>query len=301
MPGHLLSPRRGCSNEPGLGRGPATNPVLRGRDTRADTSHSMGATPVIHLVIAFFGAFIAGAINSVAGGGTMISFPILLALGLPPVTANATNTVGIWPGSLGSVWGFRKEMGRIPRRMRWLLVPAVIGGGMGALLLRITPASLFERSVPWLILFATGLFTIQGPVQKFLKSAQASSRGSLGWFTLALLSQLLVGIYGGYFGAGMSIMMLSILALIGMTDRLEMSAMTSCLALGINGTAGLLFILAGIIHWPVALAMAIGSCLGGYGAAGIARKIGKVAIRRFVIAVGFTLAAVIFVKLSLGK
>lgn len=261
----------------------------------------MGAPSFIHLLLAFAGAFIAGAINSVAGGGTMISFPILLALGLPPVVANATNTVGIWPGSLGSIWGFRRELTRIPKLMRWLLVPAVLGGALGALLLRMTPESLFERSVPWLILFATVLFTIQAPVQKALKSAEASRRGGPGWLALALASQLLVGIYGGYFGAGMSIMMLSILALIGMTDMLEMSAMTSLLAMGINGIAGLLFIIAGIIHWPVALAMAAGSCIGGYGAAGIARKIGKVAIRRFVIAVGFTLATAIFVKLALRR
>lgn len=251
-----------------------------------------------HLVGAFLAAFLAGGINSVAGGGTMITFPALVALGLPPLQANATNTMGLWPGSLGSIWGFRRELARTPTVMRWLLVPAILGGASGAVLLRLTPPGVFERLVPWLILFATVLFMAQGPVQQRLRSVEAARRAGPGWMTAALLTQFGVAVYGGYFGAGMSIMMLSILALIGMTDILEMSAMTSLLALAINGVAGLLFAQAGLVFWPYALAMAGGAVIGGYGAAGVARKIGKAPVRRFVIVVGLTIATVMFVRLA---
>lgn len=241
---------------------------------------------------AFGAAFLAGAINSVAGGGTMISFPVLIGLGLPPVIANATNTVGIWPGTIGSIWGFRRELSRIKRRMLWLLVPAAVGGGAGALLLRFTPASTFETLVPILLLFATVLFMIQGPIQRRLRSTEAAHEAGPGWMTVALTAQLAVAIYGGYFGAGMSIMNLSILGMLGMTDILEMNGMTSAVSFVINGVAGVLFVIAGLVAWPYALAMTVGSLVGGYGAAGIARRIGKPAVRKFVISVGLALAAV---------
>lgn len=249
-----------------------------------------------HIAGAFGAALLAGSINSVAGGGTLISFPVLVFLGLPPVIANATNTIGIWPGSLGSLYGFRREFARIPRLMWWLLVPGAIGGIIGAVLLRVTPPHLFERLVPWLLFFATFLFIVQAPIQKRLRSVEAARHGGPGWMTVALVCQLALAIYGGYFGAGMSIMLLSVLALIGMTDILEMSAMTSFLSLMINGVAGTYFALSGLVSWPYVFAMAAGAVVGGYGAAGIARRIGKVLVRRFVILVGVTITVVMFFK-----
>jgi uncharacterized membrane protein YfcA len=251
-----------------------------------------------HLAIAFTAAFAAGAINSAAGGGTMVSFPTLLWLGLPSVVANATNTVAIWPGSLGSLWGFRREFARTEPRMRWLLLPGTVGGAIGAMLLRMTPAGIFDRIVPFLILFATSLFVVQIPVQRWLRTTHAAVRRGRWWMGAAGLLQLLVGIYGGYFGAGISIMMLSLLGVLGMTDILEMNALTSLFSLSINGVAALLFIAAGLIYWPYVLVMAIGAVLGGYGAAGVARRIGRSAVRAFVIAVGFTIAVVMFVRLA---
>lgn len=226
----------------------------------------------------------------------MISFPALVALGLPPIVANATNTVGIWPGSLGSIWGFRREFARIPRVMRWLLVPALAGGAAGAILLRMTPPGIFDRLIPWLILFATVLFILQAPIQRRLQSAEAARRASPGWMAVAMSAQVAVAVYGGYFGAGMSIMMLSVLGILGMTDILEMSAMTSLLALAINGVAGLLFAQAGLVAWPYVFSMALGAVAGGYGAAGIARRIGRAPIRRFVILVGLSIAVAMFVR-----
>ena len=254
-----------------------------------------------HLLGAFGAAFLAGAINSVAGGGTMISFPALVALGLPPVIANATNTVGIWPGSLGSIWGFRKELGRVNKRMFWLLLPALVGGLAGALLLRSTPPGVFEKMVPWLIFFATLLFIIQSQVQRRLKSVEAARHAGAKWLAIAMVVQFCVAIYGGYFGAGMSIMALSVLGILGMTEIFEMSATTSLLACAINGSAGIIFAIAGLVAWPYALVMTTGSLVGGYGAAGVARKIGKVAVRRFVIFVGLTITTVMFVRVFVTK
>lgn len=260
----------------------------------------MVASDPSRLAGAFGAAFLAGAINSVAGGGTMISFPALIGLGLPPVIANATNTVGIWPGTVGSIWGFRRELAKVPHRMLWLLVPAAIGGGLGAWLLRSTPASTFEKLVPILLLAATVLFMVQGPIQRRLRTVEAARHAGLRWMTAAVVAQLAVAIYGGYFGAGMSIMNLSILGMLGMTDILEMNGMTSAVSLVINGVAGALFIVAGMVSWPYALAMTVGALVGGYGAAGIARKIGKKAVRTFVICVGLALAVVMAVKVARG-
>src|SRR5579884_573167 len=249
-------------------------------------------------MIAFVAAFLAGAINSVAGGGTMVSFPTLLGLGLPSVIANATNTVAIWPGSLGSLWGFRRELARTEPRMRWLVVPGIAGGAIGAMLLRITPAGLFDRIVPFLILFATLLFVLQIPVQRWLRTTHAAVRRRGAWLAGAVLLQFAVGVYGGYFGAGISIMMLSILAVLGMTDILEMNALTSLFSLSINGVAAILFIAARLIYWPYVLVMACGAVVGGYGAAGLARRIGRTAVRAFVIVVGFTITIVMFVRMA---
>jgi len=245
-----------------------------------------------HFLFAFLAAFLAGAINSVAGGGTMISFPVLIALGLPPVIANATSTVGIWPGTVGSVFGFRKELARSNPHIRWLLLPAAVGGGLGALLLRVTPPGVFEKLVPGLLLFATVLFMVQAPIQKRLKLGELAKTSTSTWYALALAAQGLVALYGGYFGAGMSILNLTILSVLGLTDILEMNALTSLVSCVINGVAGTLFICSGLVSWPYVGAMVVGSLAGGYGAVGVARKIGKPAVRAFVIAVGLALAGV---------
>jgi len=250
-----------------------------------------------HLLAAAAAAFLAGAINSVAGGGTLVSFPTLVWLGLPSIIANATSTVAIWPGSLGSIWGFRREFAQTETRMRWLCVSSLLGGGIGAILLRSTPAALFEKLVPFLILFATVLFTVQAPIQKKLRerSGAVISHPVISLPT-ALALNLLVAIYGGYFGAGMSIMLLSSLSILGMTDILQMNALTSLFALCVNGVAAILFITMRMVDWHYVLPMAIAAVIGGYGAAGVARRIGRVAVRRFVIFVGFAMALFLFLR-----
>jgi uncharacterized membrane protein YfcA len=249
-----------------------------------------------HVLAAAAAAFLAGGINSVAGGGTLISFPTLVWLGLPSITANATSTLAIWPGSLGSIWGFRHEFRETNPRMRVLSVSSLVGGGIGALLLRSTPTNVFDRLVPFLILFATLLFTVQEPIQKRLRQRGGERHSMDLWLPGALGLNLAVAIYGGYFGAGMSIMMLSSLGILGMTDILQMNALTSLFALCVNGVAAILFIWMRMVDWRYVLPMAVAAVIGGYGAAGVARSIGRPAVRRFVIGVGFVLSALLFFR-----
>ena len=252
---------------------------------------------VPHLLLAAVAAFFAAAINAVAGGGTLISFPTLVCLGLPPITANATSTVAIWPGSLGSIWGFRREFRQSQAKLKMFWISSLVGGAIGAILLRSTPPVIFERVVPFLILFATILFVIAEPIRNKLRQRAVSSDESHIWMPGALVLNLSVAIYGGYFGAGMSIMMLSFLALVGLTDIFQMDALTSFFSLCVNGVAAILFISLKMVDWRYVLPMAIAAMAGGYGGAGIARKIGRVAVRRFVIAVGLVVSIILFVRL----
>ena len=245
---------------------------------------------------AFAAAFLAGAINSVAGGGTLISFPTLIWLGLDSVTANATSTVAIWPGSVGSMWGYRRELQDAEARFAILIVPSLAGGLLGALLLRWTPTATFDRMVPFLILFATLLFMAQETVQRMLKTGSAANRHTARWLTGAILFQLAVGIYGGYFGAGIGILMLAALSILGLNDIHEMNSLKVVFGGSINGIAALYFVWARMVYWPHVLVMAAGAIAGGYGGAGLARRLGRRAVRRIVVAVGLGMAISLFIK-----
>ena len=245
---------------------------------------------------AFASAFAAGAINSVAGGGTLISFPTLIWLGLNSVTANATSTVAIWPGTVGSFWGYRREFRDAETRFRVLIVPSLAGGLLGALLLRWTSSATFDRLVPWLILFATILLTAQDPVQRLLKTAHTERHRTPGWLTGAIAFQFLVGVYGGYFGAGIGILMLAALSILGLKDIHEMNSLKVVFGGSINGIAAVYFIWAGMVTWSFVLIMAVGAICGGYGGAGVARRLGRTAVRRIVIAIGFGMAISLFIR-----
>ncbi len=249
----------------------------------------------LQMLAAFAAAVGAGAINSVAGGGTLVSFPTLVWLGLPTVTANATSTASIWPGALGSVWGYKRELRQCDTALFALLLPSLVGGIAGALFLSWTPRAVFDKLVPFLILFATLLFAAQTPIQRRLRLATAH-RGKA-WFLAAAFFQLLVGIYGGYFGAGIGIMMLAALGLAGLTDIHQMNALKNLFALAINASAAAYFMTTSMVAWPYVLVMALGSMLGGYGCAGLARRLGPVFVRRTVIAIGFTMAISLALKL----
>jgi uncharacterized membrane protein YfcA len=251
-------------------------------------------TPYVVIAIA---AFVAGAINSIAGGGTLISFPALMYIGVPPVMANATNTVAIWPGSFAGVLGFREDIKKLQRWLLWLMIPSLLGGLTGALILLHTPEKTFARIVPLLILGATLLLAAQEMItrklSRFLSSHEDPSRG---WIVFAFTFQFLVSIYGGYFGAGMGILMLAALGLIGMHDMHQMNGLKNLLAICINGVAAVYFTLQGAVVWSHVLIMAVASILGGFAGARLAHRLGRKFVRGAVVVIGLVMTVVLFFK-----
>lgn len=246
--------------------------------------------------IAVFGvAFIAGIINSVAGGGTLLTFPSLVWLGQSPIVANATSTAALWPGSLGGMWGYRRELRKARSQLYVLIFPSILGGFIGAVLLRLTPPGMFAKLVPFLILFATVLFMLQATVQRWLRVHEHHHHGA-SWLTAAVAFQFGVAVYGGYFGAGIGILMLAALSLLGLTDIHQMNGLKNLFAVCINIVATVYFTTAGLVDWPVAVTMAVGAVCGGYGGAGLARKLGPIVVRRVVIAIGFAMTVSQFFK-----
>jgi uncharacterized protein len=244
---------------------------------------------VLHYVLIFAAALVAGSINSVAGGGTLVTFPTLVWLGIPEKLANGTSTISLWPGSVAGVWGYRRELEQADRRLLSLVVPSVVGSILGAWLLVRTPPDVFRRVIPFLILFATCLFMAQESIQRRFNLAQAHEARSH-WLSWTMGFQFLVAVYGGYFGAGIGILMLAALSLMGHTDIHQMNGVKNLLATSINGIAAAIFLYNGMVIWQDAVVMIVASIIGGIAGAGIARRMGKSAVRRLVIGIGFAVA-----------
>jgi hypothetical protein len=243
------------------------------------------------LVASSFGA---GAMNAMAGGGTILTYPTLLLLGESAIVANATSTIALWPGAAASMWGYRREVATHRHWLRTFLVPSLIGGAIGSILLLQTPEKVFERLAPFLILFATVLFLLQGAVAKSAAAPAAPlSRGRL---AAALLFQFGVAVYGGYFGAGIGILMLATLGFLGLGDIHAMNGLKNFFGMCINAVAAAYFIFRGAVQWPAALVMIGGAVAGGYGGARFARRIGKQKSRAAVIVIGFGIAALLFFR-----
>jgi uncharacterized protein len=250
----------------------------------------------VHQLFVFLSALAAGAINAVAGGGTLLTVPTLVWVGVPALNANATSTVALWPGSLSGAFGFRREMRHADPRVYALVVPRLAGGLTGAVLLHRTPPGLFERLVPFLILFATCLFMLQEPLQRRFNLA-ALHQARSHWLSWTMLFQLVVGIYGGYFGAGIGIMMLAALSLMGHTDIHQMNGLKNLLAVAINGVAIAYLVFTDLIRWDDALVMAVGAIIGALLGAVTARRVGPAAVRHVVVAVGLVMALSMFLTL----
>jgi uncharacterized membrane protein YfcA len=248
--------------------------------------------------VLFIAALLGGTLNSVAGGGSFLSFPSLYFTGVPPVNANATSTIALWPGSLAAVSAYRKELARQSRGfILWFGAISLIGGLLGAILLLKTPQSTFTQILPFLLLAATLLFAFSRNITRALRGkGDTTAKRTLG-STIALSAlQLIIAIYGGYFGGGIGIMMLAALGIMGMEDIHEMNSLKTLFQTSINGVAVIYFILAGAIFWPQAVIMIVGAIVGGYGGASIARKLPQVYIRGFVIAVGTAMTIYFFGK-----
>jgi uncharacterized protein len=240
----------------------------------------------------FLAAAIGSAINSMAGGGTLVTFPAIVWLGVPPISANATSTVALWPGSFGSIWAYRGELADAREWLLWFTLPSLAGGGLGAFLLLRTSAKRFDEIVPFLVLGATLLFLLQQRMTRRLSRTAGDNSDPSGvlprpsWRFLA--AQFGVAVYGGYFGAGIGILMLATLGAMGLTNIHRMNGLKNWGGLCINAVAAATFTLSGIVNWPVALAMAAGGLAGGYGGARLALRVGQKWVRRAVVVIGFS-------------
>jgi uncharacterized membrane protein YfcA len=245
-------------------------------------------------IFLFFAGALGGGINEVAGGGSFVSFPALLFTGVPPIPANATNTLALWVGTSASGGAYPQKL-NIPRRiMIPLLITSVVGGLAGAFLLIKTPAQTFLHVLPWLLLGATLLFAFGKHLTGRI-SAGISHDASNASVTGASIFELVVAVYGGYFGGGIGIMNLAMLAALGMTDIHAMNKLKVILGGVINGVATLTFIATGAILWPQGIVMTVGAILGGVSTAHFAQKLPQSWVRAFVILVGIAMTIYFFI------
>ena len=245
----------------------------------------------------FTAAFAAGAINSIAGGGTLLTFPILIWLGLDAKVANGTSTVALWPGLFGGLFGYRRELENSSPILIRLGLTSVIGGAFGAWLLILTPSPVFAQQVPFLILFATLLFMSNGVINRRLRLGSLEGAPTRLWWTGAIVFQFFSAIYGGYFGAGNGILMLAAMGLLGLNELHRANGIKNFLGICINSIAVLSFALAGLVVWRDALFMACGALAGGYFGASMAVRIGQVWVRRGVILIGLVIFVAMLWKL----
>jgi uncharacterized membrane protein YfcA len=219
-----------------------------------------------------------------------VAFPALLFAGVPPIPANATNTIALWPGAIASVVAYRRELGEVKRELLPLALAALAGGLVGSVLLLRTRESTFVLLIPWLLLFATVLFTFGGAVSRKL------THGARAPFAVVVIAQLAISVYGGYFGGGMGIMMLAVLTLLGMTHIHRMNALKNALGTLINGVAVVAFVIAGAVRWVPGVFMIVGGITGGYSGAAIARRVSPKYVRWVVIGIAWTMTAYFFAK-----
>lgn len=271
---------------------------------------------ILQAVALFVAGMLAGALNSVAGGGSLISFPTLLFAGVPAIPANATNAMAVWPGSMASIPPYRKDLSHERRELLIFSLVSVVGGVLGAIVLLKTPPRLFEQLIPWLLLFATLIFAFGGQITRLVRGQRATlaadtadpadagkdaadtddappSRRALAGVSVI---QFAIALYGGFFGGGMGIMMLAGYALLGMRRIHTMNALKVAMASIINGVAVIAFAIAGKIYWAQALVMVVGAVIGGYGGATLAHYVPPRYVRWFAIAVGVVASAYLFYK-----
>jgi uncharacterized protein len=242
-------------------------------------------------------AFAAGAINSIAGGGTLLTFPVLIWLGLDPKVANATSTVALWPGLFGGLYGYRKELENSSTILFRLGVTSVIGGALGAWLLIRTPSPVFASLVPFLILFATILFMMQGLINKRLRLGSIDGKPMGLWWSGAMIFQFFSAMYGGYFGAGNGILMLAAMGVLGLNEINRANGIKNFLGICLNSVAVLIFSLTGYVVWQDALLMACGALAGGYVGASMAVRVGQKWVRRGIVLIGWIIFVVMLFKL----
>jgi len=246
----------------------------------------------LEYLLLFLAAIAAGAVNALAGGGTLITFPTLTFVGLPAIIANVTNTVALCPGYFGATLAQRKDLLDQKKRLLFLLPAGAVGGILGAILLLNTGERLFSQLVPYLILLACSLLALQDPLRAWLvkRSAHAGINPSSEKF--AVLPVGLAAIYGGYFGAGLSVIVLAVLGL-SLDDSLtRLNGLKQAIALSVNVAAAVVFVISGEVYWPAALVMAAGALLGGNLGGRLAGRVRPATLRWTVVAIGVTIAMI---------
>jgi uncharacterized membrane protein YfcA len=249
-------------------------------------------------------AVIGGAINAVAGGGTLVTFPALMwaMSGIPgaAIIANATNTVALCPGAFTSSWGYRRELKELWDWVRWLAIPSLLGGIVGSVVVVIAPESTFKAMIPWLIGLATLLFILQPVLMPKASSDPTLANRSIFSKGLVLVLQFVIGIYGGYFGAGIGILMLSSLSLLQLGNIHQVNGLKTVLAGLINGVSVFIFVWTGKVDWSFAIPMIASAMLGGWLGASWARSLDKRIVRRVVITIGLLLTAWYFAQRAMS-
>lgn len=251
---------------------------------------------VWELALVGLAAIAAGAVNALAGGGTLITFPMLTAVGLPAVMANVTNTVALCPGYLGATLAQARDLRGQQRRLRWLTPASIVGGIAGGIALLNTEERLFRALVPYLILVAAGLLAVQDPVRRWIvrrTSHGNAARSSEAWMALPVA---LAAIYGGYFGAGLSVIVLAVLGLVLDDSLTRLNALKQAISLSVNVAAALFFLFSGQVAWSAAIVMALGALAGGALGGRLAGRIQPGTLRRIVVTVGVAVALVYFVR-----
>jgi uncharacterized protein len=253
---------------------------------------------VVVIIGLFFAGMIAGAINSVAGGGSLISFPSIVASGVPAVLANATNSAAMWPGSLSSAWAYSRKIKPDLSLVLTLVVPSAVGALLGAVALVVTPPELFNKVVPFLVLFATALFASREFFDRMAKPAHGDGDGTISTLgrIWGFVFQLFVATYGGYFGAGIGILMLGSMSIMGMRDINRMNALKTILSVSIKLIAFLFFVARGLVLWHVAIVVTLGAITGGYYGARFALRIDQRILRWVVVLLGLVVSVWFFIR-----
>jgi uncharacterized membrane protein YfcA len=250
-----------------------------------------------HALVLIVAGCVAGLMNAIAGGGTLVTFPALIWVGLPPIFANATSTVALLPATLGSAFGYRGKIGAITSWLRLFVPVSLVGGLIGGILLVRTPSKMFDDLVPFLILFATLLFMAHSVVSKFFGTVSVHhAQNSRKWIAGSVVFQFGVAVYGGYFGAGIGILMLASLGILGFEDVHEMNTLKVILGFLINVVAATYFIASGLINWPDAVTMACGTVIGGYSGAHFAQRVPQKLVRSFISIIGLLISAIMFYR-----
>jgi uncharacterized protein len=248
-----------------------------------------------HFILLFLAAAAGGTVNSVAGGGGFIAFPALLFSGVPSINANATGTVALWPGTLASTGAYRKSLSAdLLKRVLPLVIITFLGSIVGSVLLLKTRQSTFDRMIPWLLLGATLLFSFSGKVTAWIKRHHSEGGPSAMRVAGVTLLQACAAVYIGYFGAGVGIVMLALLSMMGIENIHSMNGLKTMLATCGNAVAVVVFIIARAVFWPQALVMIFGGALGGYAGAWYAQKMDPKTVRFVVIAIGFSMTTYFF-------